>query len=102
MKNRIRLALFTALLLPLGSTMANEDAQAIYDGKCSACHVSGVAGAPKLDDAAAWAPRLEKGPEALLASVTNGLGAMPPMGTCNDCTPEQLAAVIELMTAGVK
>ncbi len=102
MKNRIRLALITALLLPLGSATADDAIQAIYDGKCSACHVSGVAGAPKLGDAEAWAPRLEKGPDALLASVTNGLGAMPPMGTCNDCTGEQLVALIDLMTASVK
>lgn len=44
---------------------------------CAACHISGVAGAPKSDDADAWAKRREAGQDALLASVINGKGAMP-------------------------
>ncbi len=50
------------------------------DGACAGCHISGVANAPKLGDAAAWQPRLDKGMEALTASVVNGLNAMPARG----------------------
>lgn len=50
----------------------------IYDTTCTACHVMGVAGAPKVGDKAAWTPRIAKGNDALVASVINGLNAMPP------------------------
>jgi len=49
-----------------------------YDTTCMACHLMGVAGAPKLGDKAAWTPRIAKGNDALNASVINGLNAMPP------------------------
>jgi cytochrome c5 len=37
--------------------------------------VTQPAGAPKLGDKAAWAPRIAKGNDALLSSVKNGLNA---------------------------
>lgn len=102
MKYLLTATVLLTLVASSSVVLAADSAQAIYDGKCSACHISGVAGAPKLDDKDAWAPRLAKGTENLLASVKSGLGAMPPMGTCGDCTDEDFAALIELMTAGVK
>jgi cytochrome c5 len=52
----------------------------VYAAQCAACHAGGVAGAPKFGDAAAWAPRLKSGYEALLASVLKGKGAMAAQG----------------------
>ena len=54
--------------------------EAIYNGGCVACHLSGAAGAPKLDDNAAWSDRAGAGFDALVQSVVKGKGAMPPMG----------------------
>lgn len=54
--------------------------QEVYDTQCVACHVSGVAGAPKFQDVAAWAPRIAIGYEALLHSALAGKGAMAPQG----------------------
>ena len=54
--------------------------KSVYDASCTACHASGVAGAPKAGDKAAWAPRLKNGKDALYASVLKGKGAMPPKG----------------------
>ena len=51
-----------------------------YAASCGACHAVAVAGAPKTGDAAQWEPRLAKGMEALVSSVKNGLGIMPPGG----------------------
>jgi len=48
----------------------------VYKAQCAACHNSGAAGAPKLGDAAAWAPRLKTGFEALWQSSLKGKGAM--------------------------
>ena len=41
----------------------------VYKAQCSACHASGAAGAPKLGDKAAWAPRIKTGYDALLGSA---------------------------------
>ncbi len=52
----------------------------VYQAQCAACHNSGAAGAPKLDDPAAWAPRIQTGYEALLNSSLKGKGAMGAQG----------------------
>jgi cytochrome c5 len=52
----------------------------VYAAQCAACHTAGVAGAPKLGDAAGWAPRIKSGYEALLTSALKGKGAMGPQG----------------------
>ena len=52
--------------------------QAVFTAQCSACHANGAAGAPKFGDAAAWAPRIKTGFEALLHSALKGKNSMPP------------------------
>ena len=52
----------------------------VYAAQCAACHAAGVANAPKLGDAAAWAPRVKTGYEALLTSALKGKGAMGAQG----------------------
>jgi cytochrome c5 len=54
--------------------------EAVYAAQCVACHGAGLAGAPKLGDAAAWAPRIATGYEALLTSALKGKGAMGAQG----------------------
>ena len=79
---------------PADTQTVSVDGQKIYQATCQACHVAGVAGAPKQGDKEAWAPRIAKGNDALLSSVKNGLNAMPPMGTCMSCSDEDLRAAI--------
>ena len=55
-------------------------AEQVYAAQCAACHAAGIAGAPKLGDAAAWAARNATGYEALLTSVLKGKGAMAAQG----------------------
>ena len=52
----------------------------VVQAQCSVCHTSGVAGAPKLGDAAAWGPRVKTGYEALLTSALKGKNAMGAQG----------------------
>lgn len=47
---------------------------------CSACHSTGVNGAPKIGDHAAWGPRIAQGKEVLYKAAIGGLGNMPPKG----------------------
>ncbi len=48
----------------------------VFKAQCTTCHAAGVAGAPKLGDAAAWGPRIATGYPALLTSALKGKGAM--------------------------
>ena len=64
--------------LAVAPTVLAGDPPPQYAASCGACHAVGVAGAPATGDAEAWAPRMAKGMEALVASVRNGLNAMPP------------------------
>jgi cytochrome c5 len=47
---------------------------------CSSCHGTGVLGAPKVGDHAAWAPRLAQGKETLYKDAIAGKGNMPAKG----------------------
>lgn len=74
----------------------------IYNQACVACHGAGVLGAPKLNDAADWQPRLdEKGFDTVWQNAIDGINAMPPMGTCGDCSNDDIKAAIEYMIEGI-
>lgn len=81
-----------------GAARAAQDAEAVYARACTACHNGQLPTAPKRGDKVAWEPRLAKGMDALVLSVTNGLNAMPPRGLCMDCSAEDYQAVIKLMS----
>jgi cytochrome c5 len=59
---------------------AGGNGKALYDATCAVCHGAGVAGAPKLGDKAAWAPRIAQGLPTLQSNAIKGKGAMPPKG----------------------
>lgn len=82
--------------------MAPKDPEiaAIYARSCRSCHTVAATRAPLTGDTAAWAPRMEKGMDAMLNSVVSGFGGMPPFGLCMDCSPEQFEALIQFMAAG--
>ena len=75
------------------------DAAGAYQMSCNACHGTGAAGAPMLGDAAAWEARMEKGMEALMSNVINGVGAMPARGICMTCSDDDLQAIVNYMLA---
>lgn len=71
-------AVAAGLLVMAGQSFA-ANGKAVYDAACAACHNTGAAGAPKLGDKAAWAPRLADMAAANAASL-KGKGVMPPKG----------------------
>lgn len=79
---------------PAGGSRSGKE---IYDASCFACHATGAAGAPKLGDTAAWAPRIEKGMDTLMNHAINGFNAMPPRGTCGNCSDDDLKLAVEYM-----
>ncbi len=96
MKKAIILAAAAWLMTP-AAAMAERDGATIYNTKCMACHMTGAAGAPIVGKADQWAPRAAKGIDALVVSATNGINAMPPKGTCMDCTESEMKATIQHM-----
>ncbi|MGI1679395.1 MAG: c-type cytochrome [Cellvibrionaceae bacterium] len=81
-----------ASVVAAGEARSGEE---IYTTKCFSCHASGVGGAPKLGDTAAWASRLEQGMEKLFENGWNGINAMPPRGICMDCSEEEFQSTID-------
>ncbi|KTD79332.1 c-type cytochrome [Legionella waltersii] len=69
-----------------------------FERYCIVCHKDGLAGAPKFQNTADWAPRLKgRTIEDLVASSEKGLNAMPAKGTCNECSDDDLKAAIQYM-----
>ncbi len=72
----------------------------VYQAQCAACHATGAAGAPKLADLAAWAPRVKGGLETLLNSALKGKGSMGPQGGGDFSDFEISRAVVYLANQG--
>ena len=89
---------------PAGNAAAAPAAngKAVYDASCQACHAAGVAGAPKLGDKAAWAPRIGTGAATMLASVLKGKNAMPPKGGNLSLSDADVKAAVDYMVAQSK
>ncbi len=70
----------------------------LYNKQCMACHANGLLNAPKYGDAAAWAPRIEKGIDTLASHSANGFNQMPPQAY-NGVTEDQIRQAVEYMVA---
>lgn len=75
----------------------NPELAAIYKRSCISCHANGAANAPRTGNKEEWAPRMEKGMDAMLESAINGMGGMPALGLCMDCNEEQFEGLINFM-----
>jgi cytochrome c len=77
----------------------------VYNTACLACHGPGIGGAPIFGDAAAWAPRIAKGIEALNEHALNGftdVGYMPPKGGRVDLSDPEILDAVAYMVAEVQ
>ncbi|MCE9642041.1 MAG: c-type cytochrome [Betaproteobacteria bacterium] len=90
-------------LVTAGSIFA-ATADETYKSACGACHDAGLAGAPKLGDKAAWAPRVKQGKEALYKIALQGKPgtAMMPKGGVAKLSDAEVKAVVDLMLAKIK
>ena len=80
-----------------GGGMSADD---IIAKHCNACHGTGLLGAQKIGDTAAWKERADHqgGLDGILAKAITGINAMPPKGTCTSCSDEDLKGAIEKMS----
>ena len=88
---------------PMVVAAGGASVESNFNKSCATCHNAGIAGAPKFADAAAWAPRVEKGMDTLYASTINGLPpAMPQKGMCFSCSDDELRALVDYMVDAAK
>lgn len=87
------------------ATLAADTGKKLYEGVCQACHTAGVAGAPKLGDKTAWAPRIAQGSAVLYEHAIKGFqgkaGVMPAKGG-SSASDEDVKATVDYMTAAAK
>jgi cytochrome c5 len=86
-----------------GKDMKGEE---VFAMACVVCHGSGVAGAPKFGDAAAWAPRIAQGQSVLHQHALQGFqgkgGFMPPKGGRTDLSDQSVINAVDHMVANSK
>jgi cytochrome c5 len=87
---------------PAAEAKGDGKGKPVYDMACMACHTAGVAGAPKLGDKAAWAPRLKAGTSTLYTSALKGKNAMPPKGGNLSLSDADVKAAVDYMVGLVK
>ena len=97
---------------PVGGAIAtpvvagnNEAGKTLFNAACTACHTAGIAGAPKVGDKAAWAPRIAQGTNTLYEHAIKGFqgkaGVMPPKGG-SSAPDADVKAAVDYMVAAAK
>jgi cytochrome c5 len=81
---------------------ASSDGSKVYQSVCVACHGSGVLGAPKLGDKAAWKARLAQGLSTLHEHAIKGIRAMPPKGANPSLSDGDVSAAVDYMISQSK
>ena len=79
---------------------AGRSGEEVYNKFCTVCHSIGLLDAPKTGDTAAWQARADAagGLDGLLKTAISGINAMPPKGTCSDCTDDELMSSSKSMS----
>jgi cytochrome c5 len=87
---------------PAPAPATNDVGEKLYKQACAACHIAGVAGAPKFGDKTAWAPRIATGMDAMVAAVIKGKGIMPAKGGAANASDADLRAATQYMVDAAK
>lgn len=73
-----------------------------FEAVCATCHATGLMNSPKLGDAKAWAPRIEKGIETLHKHALEGFNMMPAKGGRTDLPDADITAAVDYMVSLAK
>ena len=88
---------------PAAAGAQPTDGKSVYESACVACHATGLAGAPRIGDLTAWAPRIAQGAATLEKHAIEGFqgaaGIMPAKGGRTDLSDEAVRAAVEHMVA---
>ena len=99
LKQLIKLAtpVVGAAALMVSMSANASDGKKTYKKNCKMCHGSGMMGAPKLGDKAAWADRIAKGTDTLNDHAINGFGKMKPKGGKKKLSDDDVKAAVAYM-----
>jgi cytochrome c5 len=79
-------------------TPLNEQAgYKLYESNCSACHKTGVVGAPEVDKRTVREILRDQGRRELYRVAIEGDGPMPPKGGCTICSAARVEAAVDYM-----
>lgn len=105
MKTIVTAVVLVTGMMSWGAAAAAGDAaagKAVYNRVCKMCHATGMMGAPKLGDKAAWSARIEQGAAKLTEHAITGIRKMPPRGTCKSCSDKDIANAVAYMMSKAK
>lgn len=89
-----------------GASTGPRTGEQVYNAVCTACHASGVAGAPKIGSKGDWGPRIAQGEKLLISHAVAGFtgkkGTMPAKGGCASCSDEEIANAVKYMASKSK
>ncbi|TCD47735.1 c-type cytochrome [Chlorobium sp. N1] len=74
----------------------------VYAANCAMCHDSGMMGAPKPGDKAAWEARVAQGVDVMTQKSIEGFAGMPAKGGNPSLTDEEIANAVAWMADTVK
>jgi cytochrome c5 len=80
--------------VPAGVERSGEQ---VVQAVCTRCHETGLGGAPKIGDKAAWSQRISQGVAAVTKSAIRGHGKMPARGGLADLTDAEVTRAILFM-----
>lgn len=84
--------------VPVAAKLTGEQ---VYNTACFACHGTGVGGAPKLGDSAAWKSRLAQGAATMNKHAIEGFqgqtGVMPAKGGRVDLSDDEIIAAVKFL-----
>lgn len=69
----------------------------VYNTVCTACHGSGLAGAPKTGDKSVWGKLLKEGKEQLTKTAISGIRGMPARGGNPELSDQEVEAAVVFM-----
>ncbi len=82
----------------LQAPLSQEAGRKLYESNCSACHDTGVVGAPEVRKQRVRQILRDQGREHLYQVAIKGDGSMmPPKGGCNICSDAQVEAAVDYM-----
>lgn len=85
------------VLAATGAAKVLQTGEAVNKASCSACHATGVAGAPRTGDVAAWAPRIKQRFDLLVKHAVDGFKTMPPKGGNPNLDAIEVARAVAFM-----
>lgn len=93
-------------LIATANAAGDGKGKTVFDATCIACHGTGVAGAPKIGDKAAWKDRVAKGKATLYEHALKGFqgktGFMPPKGGNGSLSDADVKAAVDFMLSRAK